>query len=160
MSQVACAEHSRHHEHRPEDGGRDRLVTERATLLHKLVLIAAPLGCAVLYLFDPSASNNIYPLCPFRAMTGLWCPGCGTLRAGNRLLHGRVGDAIGLNPLAVAMIPVLLYAFVSTALLVLRGRGLPTVKVPAGAVWALAAVLIAFGIVRNIPAAPFTLLAP
>jgi Protein of unknown function (DUF2752) len=127
--------------------------------IHVAAVVLAPIGCAVLYLFDPSDSG-LYPLCPFRVVTGLYCPGCGTLRATNRVLHGRIGDGFGLNPLAVLLAPVVLYAFVSSLLLVTRGRGLPRFLVPASWLWALAFTVIAFGVLRNIPVYPLTLLAP
>ena len=127
--------------------------------LHLGAVVIAPIVCGILYLVDPSGSS-LYPLCPFRAMTGLYCPGCGTLRAGNRLLHGRVDDALSFNPLAVLMVPVLLYALASSFLLVVRDKPLPRVTVPAAWIWGLGALVVAFGVLRNVPAHPFTLLAP
>ena len=127
--------------------------------LHVAAIVTAPVVCAVLYLADPSGSG-LYPLCPFRAMTGLYCPGCGTLRAGNRLLQGRLDDALALNPLAVLAVPVALYALASSLLVVTRGRALPRIAPSRAWIWILAAVVVAFGVVRNIPVHPFTLLAP
>ncbi len=40
------------------------------------------------------------PACPFRAITGIPCPTCGTTHAAVALLHGRLGQALALNPLA------------------------------------------------------------
>lgn len=40
------------------------------------------------------------PPCPLRAATGIPCPTCGTTRATVALLHGEVGIAFSLNPLA------------------------------------------------------------
>lgn len=36
--------------------------------------------------------------CPFRAVTGLPCPGCGLTRGGVALLHGHFSDAWNLHP--------------------------------------------------------------
>ncbi|MDQ3940339.1 MAG: DUF2752 domain-containing protein [Actinomycetota bacterium] len=127
--------------------------------LHVTIVALLPVACSVLYLVDPSGSG-LYPLCPFRAVTGLYCPGCGTLRAGNRLLHGRIGDAFSFNSLTMLMLPVFIYAFASSFLLVVRGKPLPRFVVPNSWLWALAGTVIAFGVLRNIPAYPFTLLAP
>jgi hypothetical protein len=127
--------------------------------IHVTALALAPIGCAVLYLFDPSGSG-LYPLCPFRVVTGLYCPGCGTLRAGNRLLHGRFGDAFGLNPLAVLMVPLLVYALASSLLLVARGKPLPRLMISGAWLWVLLFTVVAFGVLRNVPVYPLTLLAP
>jgi hypothetical protein len=58
-------------------------------------------AAALLYFYDP-ASTPFYPSCPFRALTGLLCPLCGGLRAAHELLHGRVFDAVVLNPFLIA----------------------------------------------------------
>ena len=105
-------------------------------------------GC-VLFLFNPS-TTAIYPRCLFHEMTGLYCPGCGTTRALYQLLHGNVAAAFRSNALAMAMLPVAGY-------LIVRGDA-GTLK-PTW-VWALLAVMVAFGVLRNIPFYPFTILAP
>ena len=58
-----------------------------------------------LYLFDPS--NGGFPACPFHALTGYLCPGCGSQRALHDLLHGNVGEAFRHNALLVVSIPLL-----------------------------------------------------
>ena len=60
---------------------------------------------AVLFFFDP-ARYAIYPVCPWHALTGWDCPGCGTLRALHQLTHGNLAAAWRLNPLTVALLPV------------------------------------------------------
>jgi Protein of unknown function (DUF2752). len=49
---------------------------------------AAVLGGLVLR--DPSVAGH-YPTCPFLAVTGLYCPGCGALRGLRALAGGDVG---------------------------------------------------------------------
>ncbi len=44
-------------------------------------------------------STDAAPLCPFRRLTGLPCPGCGTTRMVVAALHGEFGQALALNPL-------------------------------------------------------------
>ena len=56
---------------------------------------------ALISFYDP-ASTSFYPSCPLRALTGLLCPLCGGLRAAHALLHGRVFDAVVLNPFLFA----------------------------------------------------------
>lgn len=61
---------------------------------------------AILFWFDP-AVYHFYPTCIFHQVTGLLCPGCGSLRAVHQLLHGHLGNAFRLNPLLVVALPVL-----------------------------------------------------
>jgi Protein of unknown function (DUF2752) len=42
----------------------------------------------------------LLPPCPFRALTGIPCPSCGTTHAAIALLNGRVGAALAANPFA------------------------------------------------------------
>lgn len=69
--------------------------------------IVGIIGLVFLYFYNPQDIAN-FPRCPFYALTGYKCPGCGTLRAIHALLHSRVGDAFRLNPFLVVSIPVLI----------------------------------------------------
>ncbi len=46
------------------------------------------------------AMAPLMPACPFRAITGIPCPTCGTTHAALALMHGRLGAALAANPLA------------------------------------------------------------
>ncbi len=65
-----------------------------------------------------------------------------------------------MNPLTVALMPFLAYGLASHLLFEIRRRGLPQPFLPAVWVRALCAAILLFGIVRNLPFYPFTLLAP
>ncbi len=104
---------------------------------------------AAVFAFDP-ARVNIFPPCIFHRVTGLWCPGCGATRAMHQLVHGNLAAAFHFNPLAISILPVAAY-------LVVRGD---TSTLKPVWIWVLLVVIVAFGILRNIPAYPFTLLAP
>jgi hypothetical protein len=45
------------------------------------------------------ASAHSVPLCPFRALTGHSCPGCGMTRACVSMLHGDVWTSLTFHPL-------------------------------------------------------------
>jgi hypothetical protein len=51
--------------------------------------------------FDPA---RLLPVCPFRALTGIGCPTCGTGRAVICIAAGQPGRALTLNPLATLVI--------------------------------------------------------
>ncbi len=96
-----------------------------------------------LYVKNP-AGVELIPPCPFRAATGLYCPGCGTLRGLHELLHLRVLQAMHYNILMVSSLPLVaalagydvlgrhpsqrsgfVYAYVCTVLIYWVGRNLP-----------------------------------
>jgi hypothetical protein len=54
----------------------------------------------VLFFCDP-AQVPIYPVCLFHRVTGLDCPGCGSLRALHELLHGNLAAAVHFNAFLV-----------------------------------------------------------
>lgn len=130
---------------------------QRAPLLGLLALLAG--AFAMLYFFNPAASS-VFPPCPLRYLTGWYCPGCGSLRALHQLLHGNLRAAWALNPLTVLLLPFLTYGTASYVSLQLRGRYLPRLFLPAIWIRALCALIILFGIARNLPVHPFELLAP
>ncbi len=123
------------------------------------MLAAIAAAVVALRILDP-ATSGVFPPCPLRVLTGWYCPGCGSLRAFHQLLHGNLRSALALNPFAVLASPFLSYGMASYAALVVRGRHLPRVFLPALWIRALCVSIVAFGILRNIQIHPFSLLAP
>jgi hypothetical protein len=119
----------------------------------------AAAGFATLFLFDPSTSA-FYPPCPFHALTGLYCPGCGTTRAAHELLHGDLAAAFGLNPLMVLALPYLGYSAATYAIPGLGGRPLKGFLASPRFAWLVLRFVLLFWLLRNIPLYPFSLLAP
>jgi hypothetical protein len=117
-------------------------------------VLAAAAGCAALAvvgLIDP-AERALTPPCPLRAITGLDCPLCGATRATHALLHGQLAHALDLNALYVLALPVL----AAVTALWLRSGQVPGFVRRRATPWAMLAVAVAFGIVRNL--SPFTVL--
>lgn len=77
-----------------------------------LMFIVSIIGLVFLYLYNPQDIPN-FPRCPFFALTGYKCPGCGTLRAIHSLLHFRVVAAFKLNPFLFFSIPVVVGMLIS-----------------------------------------------
>ena len=136
-----------------------RLRTAPPRWLPLTALIAGGAACAfVLQRANPYAAHGVLPRCPLHALTGLYCPGCGSARALYSLLHGDALQAMAMNPLLVVALPlVLLMALHSAGW---RPRALdPLVRVIGNPTLWLA-VLAGFGVLRNVPFAPFNALAP
>jgi hypothetical protein len=145
---------------RPDSDRARRLCPSSTSRRCTLAAAAAVVcGLVVLFLIDP-AGSSAFPLCPLHAMTGLHCPGCGTLRALHQLLHGNLRAALGLNPLMVCSLPFVAYWCLGELMRGVGGWRLPRLFLPAAWIWVLLGVIVLFGIVRNIPYYPWSLLAP
>jgi hypothetical protein len=110
-------------------------------------------GCTIAGLVDPRGGP---PLCPFKIVTGLDCPGCGATRALHFAMRGQIETAAGYNLLFVIALPFLLAAsFVGASQLFGGPWQLPPLRVSRRTWWILGAVVVAFWVLRNLPFAPF-----
>jgi hypothetical protein len=107
------------------------------------------LATLALHLRDPHQHGS-WGLCPFNALTGLYCPGCGGLRAVNDLTHGHLGAALSSNVVVTALVPVATLLLAVWAVDGWRGR---TRHVPwqrlRPVVAVLITVLVVFTVARN-----------
>jgi len=113
-------------------------------------------SAALLAVRNPNVEGS-YGLCPFLVLTGWDCPFCGGLRGSYALIHGDVAGALDHN----ALLPVLLLGALVMGWRWWRGT-LPTWgpvqgasgKSRSGKVWIIGGVvvLVAFWVVRNLPA--------
>lgn len=71
------------------------------------IAVALALIGVIYYVLDPSEGMWLLK-CPFRLITGLECPSCGSQRALHALLHGEFGAALRFNPFLLLSIPYLL----------------------------------------------------
>jgi len=109
--------------------------------------------------FNPS-TQGFFPLCPFKALTGFACPGCGMTRSFHQLLNGNVTAALDYNVMIAFWLPLFLYLGISLFLFGVRGKGLPQIVPPTALVWVFAVTISLFWVIRNIPVYPFSVLAP
>ena len=114
---------------------------------------------ALVYARNPE-EPGYYPPCLFYALTGLYCPGCGTLRGLHQLLHGNLIGAFGYNPFTMLALPIIGYAFLSALADDIWGKRLPTVFVHHALIWGLLVAVVSFWALRNVPVYPLTVLAP
>jgi hypothetical protein len=116
-------------------------------------------GSALVAAFDP-AMLPFLPVCPLLSLTGFACPGCGLTRGFHALFHGDVVTALDFNALILVWAAIFAYVVVSLTLLAIRGRGLPMWPTAPRFLWGFMIVLLAFGLLRNVPVYPLTVLFP
>ena len=115
------------------------------------VLAGSVAAVAIIVTVDPEQPGH-YPTCPFLSATGWWCPGCGSLRAVHALAHGDVGTALDRNVLTVLAVPALVIAWAAWLRRAVTGRPRSPWAAPPIALWGLLATVVAFWVLRNIPA--------
>lgn len=114
-----------------------------------LATVAALGGCVAVNLVDPNEPGAL-GLCPFTALTGLDCPGCGTLRATRALTRGDLLRAADHNLLFVLLVPLLLWGLVAWWRHE-RGRRAATPRVPTALATAVAVAVPGWWVARNLP---------
>ncbi len=116
-----------------------------------LAAAAAVLGAFVLVaVVDPNEPGHS-PTCPFLALTGLYCPGCGSLRAAHALGHGDIAGAAGNNLLFVLAMPVAAALWARWLYGRATSRPDPLVLHRTRTWMVGIAVMVVFGVVRNLP---------
>ena len=109
----------------------------------------AAAGTVLLGLGNPNTTH--VPLCPLKAITGLDCPFCGSLRAVHSLTHLDIRGALDHNLVFTASVPFLVVGWIMWLRWGLTGHG----SKPALPTWVKASIvvgLVTFMVIRNIPA--------
>lgn len=101
---------------------------------------------------DPHRAGS-WGLCP-SSLLGVWCPGCGGLRAVNDLTHGDLAAAASSNLLLVLLAPAALALLAVWTVRRWQARPLRgAATVPGWSVGALLTLVAAFTVLRNLPGA-------
>ena len=124
------------------------------------VLLLLVSGVAVVFfVLDPS-KTQLFPQCPFHAVTGGYCPGCGSQRALHNLLHLNIAGVVSYNFLFLPAALLLLYHYIHPVLNRIFAWKLPNLLYKKQTPWIILIVVILFWILRNLPWFPFSVLAP
>ena len=119
--------------------------------------LALPLLLGLFALYEALDGKSLP--CLFYRYTGLYCPGCGSGRAMYALLRGRFREALGYNILFFVLgPPACVVALREYCRLVFPRLKLRPVFVPQPVAVLLAAIILLFWLLRNIPL--FSFLAP
>ena len=129
---------------------KKKLFKKQELLTLGVLLVLGAAACAVLLLVPPGSPHAKWlPKCMFHQMTGLYCPGCGATRALSAMLHGDVKASLHNNALLFPLLALIVFLIVK-----------PQTSLKRPFAITIAAVVLGFTILRNIPVAPFTYLAP
>jgi hypothetical protein len=121
-----------------------------------MVAASATLVCAATWVGDPTTPGGPLPVCPTKALLGIDCPGCGSLRMLYSLLHGNLMTAARFNALGLVAVVLLVWAYLVWTYGRVTGRRIRSWQHQRwSAMLALSLVVIWF-VVRNIPFAPFS----
>ncbi|MGC4112465.1 MAG: DUF2752 domain-containing protein [Nocardioides sp.] len=127
---------------------RSRAERIRGPLLGAAAVAAATVA---LHVRDPHVRHS-WGVCPLYALTGVYCPGCGGLRAVNDLGNGHLGAALSSNLLLVLALPFALALFVRWSHAAWTGREVSAVPaLPRSVTIGLVALVVAFTVARNLP---------
>ncbi|MGM0407591.1 MAG: DUF2752 domain-containing protein [Bacteroidota bacterium] len=107
---------------------------------------------AILYRNYNPNGNVYFPKCPFRELTGLKCPGCGSQRVVHYILNFDFYNAIKENVILVLSIPYIMTGFVFDSLKKPNENIIKWRKKLFGqkAIFLILSIIIAFWILRNI----------
>ncbi len=113
-----------------------------------------------LYLFINPSEVDFLPKCPLYAITGIYCPGCGSQRATHELLNFNITGVLEQNVLYFIGLLVFGYHLTVTGLRVFFKKNIYNYLYHPNTPRIILVVVILFWILRNIPAYPFNVLAP
>lgn len=122
------------------------------------VAASATVVCAAVWAGDPTTPNGPLPVCPTKALLGIDCPGCGSMRMLYSLMHGNLSAAARFNALALAAMVLLVWAYLAWTYGRLTGT---RVRSWQHGRWSAAVALmltVVWFVVRNLPFAPFSAL--
>lgn len=123
----------------------------RRLALPSLVAGAAAASTVPFLLRDPHVTGS-WGSCPVLAVTGIYCPGCGGLRAVNDLAHLRLGDALSSNGWVVLFIAAVGLSWAAWTWGRLRARPVRWDRwITTPVAWSALASLLAFSVLRNTP---------
>jgi hypothetical protein len=96
-------------------------------------------------------ARQFYPVCIFYKATGLYCPGCGTLRALEALILGDFRSAFLYNPfLFIAVIPFIIYMIIIYSMRRIKKKWIPSILSSPKAAIQVGAAIIGIWIFRNV----------
>lgn len=117
-------------------------------------------GLAILFFVLNPAEHQLFPRCVFNAVTGYYCPGCGSQRAIHSLLHLDFEGVVSYNFLFIPAFLMIFYHYSYRIFNKIFNIKLPNIFYFKSTPWIIFGVVVVFFILRNLPIYPFSVLAP
>lgn len=138
---------------RRPDFGKIRV---RAALAAALCVLA---GAVLFWIGSTGDGAGIGFPCLIHELTGLYCSGCGASRALRAILHLQFYKALRYNAAFTLLFPFFTAYFLAVGYSFVKyEEDRVSLRVPAKLLWGILAAVLAFGVLRNLPA--FSFLAP
>lgn len=116
-------------------------------------VVAAGLGIgtlALLHFRDPHVEGS-YGICPVYGLFGVYCPGCGGMRAMHNLTDGRLIDSLHSNVLALPLVVAFAWFVTDWFLRARRGQKWRLPSLSPVTVTTLLTLLTVYSVLRNTP---------
>ncbi|MGZ4583023.1 MAG: DUF2752 domain-containing protein [Mycobacterium sp.] len=123
-----------------------------------MVAASATLVCAAVWVGDPTTPHGPLPVCPTKALLGIDCPGCGSMRMLYSLMHGNVLAAARFNALGLVAMVLLTWAYMAWTYGRVTGTRVRSWQHGRWSAAVALALVVAWFVVRNLPFAPFSAL--
>jgi hypothetical protein len=121
-----------------------------------MVAASTTLVCAATWAGDPTTPGGPLPVCPTKALLGIDCPGCGSLRMLYSLLHGNLTAAARFNALGLVAAVLLVWAYLAWTYGRVTGRRIRSWQHQRWSAMVALSLVVIWFVVRNIPIAPFS----
>jgi hypothetical protein len=123
------------------------------------LLILIPVILALFFFIKPE-EGGIFPECIFHNLTGYYCPGCGSQRAFHAFLHFDVSGVLRNNILFLPGGAVVTYGILLPVVNRVFHKNYPNILYNKWTPLIIFVIIVMFGIMRNLPYYPFSMLAP
>ncbi|MEE6178641.1 DUF2752 domain-containing protein [Mycobacterium sp. 050134] len=122
------------------------------------VAASTTLVCAAVWVGDPTTPNGPLPVCPTKALLGIDCPGCGSMRMLYSLMHGNLAAAARFNALGLAALVLLVWAYLAWTYGRVTGRRIRGWQHQRWSAAVVLGLVVIWFVVRNLPFVPFSAL--
>ncbi|WP_327148743.1 DUF2752 domain-containing protein [Nocardia sp. NBC_01329] len=122
----------------------------RGVLLPGAAAAAGAAAVLLLHLRDPHV-EGAYGLCPVYALFGVYCPGCGGMRAVHNLTEGHIVDSLHSNLLALPVLALYALWVGDWVIRAWRGDGPRLPGINSVTMWTLLGAITVYTVLRNTP---------